>query len=71
MPLHTGNRTIMLVAMSAASWSLTAARADLLVGSNRTDSVLRFDEGTGELIDEFIAPGSGGLSRPGRYFRSF
>ena len=42
-----------------------AARADMLVGSNRTNSVLRFDECTGELRGEFIAAGSGGLMRPG------
>jgi glucose/arabinose dehydrogenase len=43
----------------------TPARADLLVGSNRTDSVLRYDEQTGAFLGEFINSGSGGLKRPG------
>ncbi len=41
------------------------ARADVLVGSNRTDNVLRFDESTGKFLGEFIGPQSGGLMRPG------
>jgi DNA-binding beta-propeller fold protein YncE len=38
--------------------------ADLLVGSNRTNSVLRFDENTGELIDAFVPEGSKELAQP-------
>src|SRR5713101_6272769 len=42
-----------------------SARADVLVGSNRTHAVLRFDECTGTFLGEFIPSGSGGLIRPG------
>jgi DNA-binding beta-propeller fold protein YncE len=42
-----------------------SARGEVLVGSNRTDSVLRFDECSGALLGEFITAGLGGLSRPG------
>jgi len=54
-----------LVFIGVARWAVPVAFADVLVGSNRTNSVLRFDENTGELIDEFIQSGSGDLSRPG------
>src|SRR5260370_12874669 len=54
-----------LVFACVAPWAVPVAYADLLVGSNRTNIILRFDENTGELIDEFIQSGSGGLSRPG------
>src|SRR5262249_32545764 len=56
---------IALFAISLASWSLGIARADLLIGSNRTDAVPQFNQDTGELIGEFVTSGSGGLSRPG------
>ena len=36
----------------------------LYVASLLTDSVLRYDGTTGDLVDEFIAPGSGGLDSP-------
>jgi streptogramin lyase len=42
-----------------------SARAEVLVGSNRTNSVLRFDECSGDLLGEFITPALGGLTRPG------
>ena len=38
---------------------------DLLVSSRNDDSVLRYDGTTGELIDEFVPAGSGGLNEPG------
>ena len=38
-----------------------AAQGDVLVGSNRTNSVLRFDGCSGQLVAEFIPSGSGGL----------
>jgi uncharacterized protein (TIGR03118 family) len=41
------------------------ARADLLVGSRATNSILRYNQVTGALIDTFVAPGSGGLNGPG------
>jgi uncharacterized protein (TIGR03118 family) len=40
-------------------------RADLLVGSRATNSVLRFNQVTGSFIDAFIPSGSGGLNGPG------
>lgn len=36
----------------------------LYVGSLQTSSVLRYDADTGAFLDEFVAPGSGGLSLP-------
>ncbi|MDC0936099.1 hypothetical protein OAS39_07415 [Pirellulales bacterium] len=36
----------------------------LYVANNRGDSVIRYDGSTGELVDEFVSPGSGGLDSP-------
>ena len=36
----------------------------LYVASTDTDSILRYDEGTGAFIDEFVSTGSGGLDFP-------
>ena len=38
---------------------------DLLVGSVYSDTVWRYDGSTGEMIEQFIAAGSGGLQYPG------
>jgi streptogramin lyase len=40
---------------------------DLLVGSNRTDSILRYDGTTGDFLGAFVASGSGGLMHPGGF----
>ncbi|HYR55923.1 MAG TPA: hypothetical protein VEM39_07380, partial [Myxococcaceae bacterium] len=56
---------LLILALIWPGLGVPAAFADLLVGSNRTNALLRFDENTGELIDEFVAGGSGGLTRPG------
>lgn len=40
------------------------ARADLLVTSAGTDSVLRYDAATGGFLGTFVASGSGGLDEP-------
>ncbi len=37
---------------------------NLYVSSTSTDSVLRYNSETGELLDEFVAPESGGLNGP-------
>ena len=42
-----------------------SVRADVLVGSNRTNNVLRFDACSGQLLGEFVPAGSGGLKAPG------
>src|SRR5262245_23962942 len=54
-----------LLAAALTAWFAPCAGADLLVGSNRTSSVLRFDATTGGFLGEFIAGGSGGLVMPG------
>src|SRR5437016_6136804 len=41
-----------------------AAYADLYVISPYSNSVLRYNEGTGAFIDTFVTPGSGGLLGP-------
>ncbi|MCK4962998.1 MAG: choice-of-anchor D domain-containing protein, partial [Anaerolineales bacterium] len=41
-----------------------AATPALLVGSNFTDSILRYDRSTGEFIDTFVSGGSGELNAP-------
>jgi hypothetical protein len=41
-----------------------SASADLLVGSNPTNCVFRYNETTGDFIDVFVQPGSGGLDGP-------
>jgi hypothetical protein len=40
------------------------AAADLLVSSQGTDQVLRYNAPTGAFIDAFVSAGSGGLVRP-------
>ncbi|MHC5931552.1 MAG: SMP-30/gluconolactonase/LRE family protein, partial [Nostoc sp.] len=42
-------------------WIAPRANAALLVGSYNNNSVLRYEEKTGEFIDEFVPNGSGGL----------
>src|SRR5260370_8543235 len=64
--MYRSNRGVIANALFLIFLNLVpAARGDVLVGSNRTNSVLRFDECTGQLIGEFIPSGSGGLMRPG------
>lgn len=41
---------------------MNTSDGELFVGAFATGSVWRFDESTGTLIDQFIGPGSGGLS---------
>ena len=41
-----------------------SASADLFVISENSNSVLRFDEVTGQFMDVFVSPGSGGLNDP-------
>ena len=53
-------RIAALVALALAA----PARADLLVSSTETDSVLRYDAATGAFRGAFVAPGSGGLDQP-------
>src|SRR5438045_835566 len=40
------------------------AYADLFVGSQNSNSVLRYNEVTGDFLDEFVRSGSEGLSSP-------
>lgn len=40
------------------------ARADLLVSSRDSDSILRFDQTNGAFLGTFVTAGSGGLSQP-------
>ncbi|HEX5034223.1 MAG TPA: Calx-beta domain-containing protein [bacterium] len=42
----------------------TAAASDLLVTGDNSGTVLRYNGRTGEFIEEFVATGSGGLTRP-------
>src|SRR4030095_1817570 len=42
----------------------SVARADLLLSSTETDSVLRYDAATGAFRGAFVAAGSGGLDQP-------
>jgi len=53
-------RAAALVALALAA----PARADLLVSSTETDSVLRYDATTGAFRGAFVAAGSGGLDQP-------
>ena len=59
------------LAWAAVAWALgtpaparaqDAPRYDLLVSSRGTSSVKRFDGETGAYVDDFIAPGAGGLA---------
>ena len=38
---------------------------NLYISSSESDNILRVDQDTGELIEEFVAPGTGGLDSPG------
>src|SRR5437879_5215004 len=40
------------------------ASADLYVISENSNSILRYSEATGDFMDEFVSPGSGGLKNP-------
>src|SRR5438034_85937 len=51
---------VALVMTAFVPW----ASADLYVISENTNSVLRFDEATGQFMDVFVSPGSGGLNDP-------
>src|SRR4029453_2149932 len=44
----------------------SVARADRLLSSTETDSVLRYDAATGAFRGAFVAAGSGGLDQPRR-----
>ncbi len=55
---------IFSVIVGSNLWSLPARAADLLVGSFNTNSVLRFNGGKGNFIDDFVPSGSGGLNGP-------
>lgn len=52
---------LLLVAVFMSS---SAAFGDLLVTARTSGAVLSFDEETGAFLDNFIAPGSGGLVQP-------
>jgi DNA-binding beta-propeller fold protein YncE len=57
--------TAALVALAVVATALAApARADLLVASSGTDSVLRYDATTGAFRGAFVAAGAGGLDQP-------
>jgi hypothetical protein len=54
-----------VLAVTATTGLITkSASADLLVTNNRNHSVLRYDQTTGDFIDVFVAPMSGGLDNP-------
>ena len=59
-------RTRLLTALALALVLLLPrpAAADLLVLSNGTDEVLRYDGATGEFIDTFVEECCGGLDSP-------
>jgi len=56
----------LLAAVALGAVGVRPASGDpfLLVSSNETDSVLRFDAMTGAFIDTFVPSGSGGLNGP-------
>jgi streptogramin lyase len=60
------NRRLLFATLVAiaASTSVPRTFADLYVVSNNTNSVLRYDEVTGDFLGEFVSPGSGGLNDP-------
>lgn len=59
--------TLCFTAYLVVSMTPTVARADsiLLVSSDRSNSVLSFDQTTGAFLGPFVSAGSGGLTRPG------
>ena len=59
-------RTRLLTALALALVLLLPrpAAADLLVLSNDTNEVLRYDGGTGAFLGAFVSAGSGGLDGP-------
>ena len=59
-------RTRLLTALALALVLLLPrpAAADLLVLSNDTDEVLRYDGSTGAFLGAFVSAGSGGLDEP-------
>src|SRR5215831_12762337 len=60
---RTRLRFLLFLAVGAV-WSVPRAEADWLVGGSRTNAILEFTD-KGQFVRDFVAPGSGGLSRPG------
>src|SRR5437588_10263915 len=61
----TKHRLLMaiLVGMGLTAFH-PCANADLFVSNGRPNSILRYDERTGDFLGEFITSGSGGLINP-------
>ena len=54
----------VLAVAAMTSLAIRDARADLLVASGRTSSVLRYGDQTGAFLGTLVPSGSGGLSNP-------
>jgi T5SS/PEP-CTERM-associated repeat protein len=65
-PVNTLPHLVWSVAYSGTSARVlvTTRELDLLVGNNDGNSVVRYDDGSGDFIDAFIPSGSGGLADP-------
>jgi streptogramin lyase len=55
---------ILLTIIAVLSLTALKAEAALLVASRGSNTILRYDDKTGDFIDAFIPPGSGGLDGP-------
>src|SRR5688572_2658984 len=53
-----------VVILGTFAFAFSRANADLLVSSVFNHSILRYRASTGAFVDEFVPPGSGGLSNP-------
>ena len=62
--LNRRNMRVVFGVVLALTFSVSIARADWLVNSFHTNSVLRYDAGTGQFLGAFIPPSSGGLEGP-------
>jgi sugar lactone lactonase YvrE len=55
--------SLWLIALAFLGW-MTPSKAAMLVTSIRNNSILRYDDKTGEFIDTLVPTGSGGLNGP-------
>jgi outer membrane protein assembly factor BamB len=51
-----------LIALALLGWITPTSKAAMLVTSNRTDSILRYNDETGEFIDTFVPTNANGLN---------
>lgn len=55
---------LLTLALALLALATPTARADFLIGSHDTNSILRYDQTTGAYLGEFVPSGSGGLLSP-------